>query len=269
MTMKRYTFRGVLALEGALHIGSGGGASLVAGDPLVDATIVRDGAGRAYIPGSSLRGVLRTAIGAYASQLDLSELRDDAVIAQSVKDKLTDPATGNALRLSEQELQTALNDPEVLTPAERLFGTVFWASPLLIPDLHLVDGANGDGEVRHGVAIDRDTGAALDGAKYDFEVLSRASRFAFLATLEISDASEPYETEWLQLMAVGIGLLERGDLRLGGRLARGVGQVKLEGLTVSELDMGNRTQLLGFLKGTAHGVTTPGGWVAAQLNGIK
>ncbi|MCB0113319.1 MAG: hypothetical protein KDD84_04505, partial [Caldilineaceae bacterium] len=52
----RYHFEGTLTTDTGLHIGSG------SGDFVTDARFVRMGDGRFYIPGSSLKGVLRSAI---------------------------------------------------------------------------------------------------------------------------------------------------------------------------------------------------------------
>jgi len=69
MAISRYTFVGTLRAEGALHIGSGGGGRVGIDDALTDATVARDSQGRPYVPGSSLRGVLRAAIGQLAPSL--------------------------------------------------------------------------------------------------------------------------------------------------------------------------------------------------------
>lgn len=272
MVMTRYTFRGELVLDGALHIGSGGGGSLRTGADAVDATVVRDSSGIPYIPGSSLRGALRAAVGQISPQLGFSEIGEDNEIRQRVADertrlaKLTPSGT-----LDETGLQALLNDPAVLSPAERLFGTVWWESPLKIPDLYPLAKKTPEGEVRHGVGIDRDTGAARDGAKYDFEVLARGLRFGFSASLELADAPPTHAAEWPQLVGLGLRLLELGEIRLGGRHARGAGQVRLEGLTVYLLDFGDRGQLLKALKredpaGPA-GTLQPD-WLTQQLAGV-
>ncbi len=222
-----YTFRGKLQLTGALHIGSG------SGDATTDATIMRDAQGRPYIPGSSLRGAFRTAVERLAPTLlgepparEMDELED--VLRPLIEEK------------PEATIQYHLN--EELKTIERLFGTTYWASPLTIPDLKLVanNATDVQTEIRHGVAIDRDTGAAKDQAKYDFEVLPRDHTFHFLMRCEM----EPdYQHIWEKLLAIGLRLLEMGEMPLGGRLARGVGQVRLKNLQVFELKMNDASAL--------------------------
>ncbi len=236
-SITRYTITGTLKLKGALHIGSGGGGIAGDSDSLTDASVIRDSSGQPYIPGSSLRGVLRTAVSQYAPVLGLGLIREDNVIDEEVqteKDKRSITAAS-----SEGDLQHCLE--AALEPAERLFGTVHWASPLLIPDLHLLKNDTPGGEIRHGVGIDRDTGAARDTFKYDFEVLPRGLCFGLWMRC---DVPETYQPAWSRLLALVLHLLSQGELTLGGRLARGVGQVVLIDCQIYTLEMGNRNALL-------------------------
>src|SRR5206468_726495 len=99
----------------------------------------------------------------------------------------------------------------------------------------------------HGVGIDRDTGAAREQIKYDFEVLPRGHTFHLLMRCEM----EPkYQQVWSRLLAIGLRLLEQGELTLGGRAARGVGQVRLTKLDVFRLDTNDRPTLLAALLST-------------------
>jgi len=225
------TFRGTLVLEGGVHIGSGGGNSDT------DATIVRDSRGAPYIPGSSLRGSFRAAIervGPYL--LGLLTAREQKALDDDLKqlgiERLHTDADITALLI--QELRTV----------ERLFGSTHWASPLTIPDLPLITGDPAATDIRHGVGINRDTGAAEDQMKYDFEVLSRDHSFRFRMRCEL----EPdYAQDWQRLLAIGLRFLQQGELTLGGRAARGVGQVRLVGLEVYELNTSTRANLLAAL----------------------
>ncbi len=269
MELTRYTFTGQLVLKGALHIGSGSGGSLGSDQTVTDATVVRDSHGRAYIPGSSLRGVLRSAVYSYAPALfpddRLGELYDDD---EDREKNIRERIESLDLATSEVRLQELLDT--WLTPAERLFGTVFWASPLLIPDLYPTKrDANKPepvlaGEVRHGVGIDRDTGAAREQVKYDFEVLPSGQCFELLLRCEMPTACE---STWTKLLALALRLLEQGEISLGGRLARGVGQVELRDLRVYRLQLdraGLRAALLA--DGAArYGAPQADGWTRRTL----
>jgi CRISPR-associated protein Csm3 len=261
MALIRYTFTGTLLVEGALHIGSGAGGRIGLDDSLTDATVIRDSRGRPYVPGSSLRGVLRSAIGQLGPSIigKNGTIRDDQEIEQAVK------VQNIAADATEQDQQAMLN--KVLHPAERLFGTVYWASPLLIPDLPLVQNEVRS-EIRHGVGIDRDTGAAHDGAKYDFEVLPRETAFAFWMRC---DMHEEAKKDWSALLAMALRLLEQGELSLGGRIARGVGQVRLQGLHVYELALGGQSLLKALLaeEGAARYGDEQPGWIKQRLEELR
>jgi CRISPR-associated RAMP protein (TIGR02581 family) len=271
MGLIRYTFIGKLELTGALHIGSGGGGTIGKG-AATDATVVRDNQGRPYIPGSSLRGVLRAAVAQYGAALfadtALATLREDDAIERAVRPVLAKAAEerrqqANPSPLDEEAIQNLL--AKELLPAERLFGTVFWASPLLIPDLRQIGAEALAGEVRHGVGIDRDTGAARDQVKYDFEALPQGHRFGLWMRCEIPDT---HEGDWTRLLALALRLLEQGELTLGGRIARGLGQVRLVDLKVYRLELARSTLLAALLaedQTGRFGTAQPEGWARSVL----
>lgn len=252
-----YTFRGVITLEGALHIGSGGG------DDRTDATVVRDARGNPYIPGSSLRGAIRAAVLRYSPTIlsDSFFVRDERALQQLEQ-------AVNRMAREEDRVKHLTTSSQKLNAAERLFGTTIWASPLYIADLPPIQPDRREiGEIRHGVAIDRDTGAAADRLKYDFEVLPSGYSFQLHMRCEM-DAT--YESDWSAMLALGLRLLELGELPLGGRAARGVGQIRLRNLVTYRLDMGDRAALRSALlsdpqQETRYGEMLPGSWATAVL----
>jgi CRISPR-associated RAMP protein (TIGR02581 family) len=289
MALTRYTFTGQLQLEGALHIGSGGGGRIGESHATTDATVVRDSRGQPYIPGSSLRGILRTAICQLAPIFNLGTIREDeANLRKNIDAEIEKAQKRKQFRFpnnpfNESDLQTVLEgqlaaegQPLVkgqLSSLERLFGTTYWASPLLIPDLHLHDIRDLEGEVRHGVGIDRDTGAARENFKYDFEVLPKGVSFDFWMRCEMP---EPHRETWEYLLALGLRLLQQGELLLGGRAARGVGQVKLINLNVYVLSLKpeHRAALLDALladndKSEHYGTHQSGDWVRHRLEAFQ
>jgi len=121
------------------------------------------------------------------------------------------------------------------------------------------------------VGIDRDTGAARDGIKYDFEVLPRETDFALWMRCDISEEAT-HQQAWPRLLSVALRLLEQGELTLGGRAARGVGQVRLIGLKVYQLELGGRGLLDALLAApdsdARYGAEQPG-WVEARLRELR
>ena len=279
MAIIRHTFRGSLQLTGALHIGSGSGSIPGNHDLQTDATIIRDSQGYPYLPGSSIRGVLRTAISQLAPRVFTNGqhflIREEAELKEvhrqaQVKVNEMRQATHLVDTLdAEAVLQDQLDT--LLTPAERLFGTVLWASPLIIPDLYPSTEPPYVSEVRHGVGIDRDTGAARDGAKYDFEVLPQQLTFAFFMRCDIPSS---YRHMWHSMLALALRLLEQGELTLGGRAARGIGQVQLTALKVYTLSLDDRQALVRALLADDHdekrwGTPQPAKWTQQILRSLQ
>jgi CRISPR-associated RAMP protein (TIGR02581 family) len=211
----RYFFTGEIVLLNELHIGSG------RGNEKTDALVITSHDNKPFIPGSSLRGALRTTIERIVSAIGLNPcLLIDGNSCVSTSRSLQEefkkrPPAGVA---------SFLNDPTKVCPVCRLFGSTVVASKIRITDLTL----NNDWipGIRDGVAIDRDTGAAKEHAKFDFQTVSNDSKFQF----EI--IGENLKDEELGLLALGIQELIGGNFWLGGNTARGLGKCKLEGLQI-------------------------------------
>lgn len=103
----------------------------------------------------------------------------------------------------------------------RLFGAPWMASKVLIKDLRLDERTFFRTQVRDGVGIDRDTGRAAPGLKYQFEVVPAGA--AFELELLVENASEAE----LGLLWLGLGAFERGEVLMGGAKSRGLGWCKL------------------------------------------
>ena len=99
--------------------------------------------------------------------------------------------------------------------------------------------------IRDGTGIDRETksSARATRAKYDFEVLPKGSEFSFQLELR-GDISEENET----ILAAILSEWTHGRCYLGGSLARGTGNMRLEELKVHALDLSSPEKLIVFLK---------------------
>lgn len=219
----RHRLAAKLVCTTALHVGAGeGGATLAA----TDMTVARDGSGRPYIPGSSLRGALRAGLEALLRGLPQRGLR---VCDPLDKEK--------SCSHDVQEARAALK-PAELTEAKafelawdgacavcRLFGHSFLASRVRIADLTVIAKA-AEVYVRDGVGIDRDLRTAAKGILYSFEAVAADTAFDLRIDL---DNAEDHE---LGLILTGLDLFSNGTLRLGGKASRGLGQVEIEGTTL-------------------------------------
>jgi CRISPR-associated protein Csm3 len=237
----RYVIRAALVLDQPLHVGSGHGSDVT------DSAVIRDHAGRPVIPGSSLRGALRSRCERLAEALlpgricflyDPDASRD--VDCVSVKPELLRDPSGDLLK--EKELWEQL--PNCLCPSCRLFGaSAYWASKVRIPDLPMLEPGGSDPvtQVRHGVGIHRDTQTAAPAIKYDQEVTMANAHFRLEIIVENPDEDD------LSLLALGLADLTHGRMAIGGSSSRGLGGCHLEDGEVRWVDLGESDDLITYL----------------------
>ena len=210
----RYCFHCTLALETALSISSG-----VASD-VTDAPFIRTTDQRIYIPGSSIRGAIRAelerVIAGIGTYMDLKSCslfdEDENGCAEQIKRKF--------------ESQTDLKDKDYeefvdkLCDVCQLFGSTIHGSHIFFEDAFCSQNDGVKSCVRDGVGIDRDTGSAVDGAKYDYEVIETGQHFSFDMFAEnLSDTGK-------KIINLILALLKEG-IYIGGKKAGGLGKVKL------------------------------------------
>lgn len=210
------TFGLRLTCRTGLHIGSGANTAMTPGE----LPIIRDGSGRPLIPGSSLRGVLRSGLEALAQSTGLAQ-------------KL--PAERGAEPENEDQ-KRFLAFWLTLDPVARLFGAIAphqkgerrdrdrshaYGSRVQFSDLVCQD-SSPHIDLRDGVAISRETRTASGGGLFAYEVVDAGTRFAGSVRLL---NPEPFE---VGLVAQSLWMLDQGMLLLGGKKARGLGWVQVE-----------------------------------------
>lgn len=240
----RYTFDGKLEMKTGLHIG-GGKATL----SHTDSPVVLTPEGLPFIPGSSLKGVLRSTIekfvaslpadlGLHSCGLPTEDDKDESCPTARQKqifDARRDPDKAKAI------MQKARED---LCHTCQLFGSPFAAGRITINDLYLInDEWSGTTQIRDGVAIDRDRETAKRGAKYDFEVVPSTTVFAMRLLIENATPED------LQLISIGLSEFVSGFGGVGGLRSRGLGACILNGLEIrymklTDLDDAKRKQRL-------------------------
>lgn len=287
----RTWFTGVLETRTALHLGSGTSLSTA-----TDAPILRGADGRPLIPGSSVKGALRS-----VSERLLRALGERACLVFAGKS--TGKSGDAAHTLLDPTLECLTTDAEAsrlffdlkngevdgegekARRANRIFrppaewsqgeggpwkgfgqdparqlhiletnrklcrACLTWGSPFLagrvrVPDLRLREGAGESGwggvtELRDGVGMDRDTGTAAERIKFDLEALPAGARFDFELV------AEP-EAD-LAVVALAVGELRQGNIPLGGRVTRGLGEVALDDFAIHQVDLADPAQLVGYL----------------------
>ncbi len=237
MPNNKYLFRGKLRFDTALHIGGG-----TINEMNTDLPIVKTPDGSPYIPGSSIKGAFRSLVERITAQIPgiktcqlNSEYPDClSMYKWSIKDK------------TENEIIKAINGEVEGIPGLcdtcRLFGSPHKASKVFFGDLNVEEWAEMT-QVRDGVVIDRDSGTAVTNLKYDYEVLPTDSIFYFEMVAE-----DVNETD-LGLLAVGLNELLSGELLLGGKTTRGLGNCKLEGFEIYISDWEAKEQFKQYLLG--------------------
>lgn len=272
----RYRVQGKLILETALHLG--GGRNPAKG---TDSPVIRDGFGRPFIPGSSIKGAVRAAVerivptlninacGLYDRTADcLSALPENhpprlayGVLQKSLGQKASDSKeikeAISTLLTEEEKKQAGLSNSQEITEDLLLllldrhlcqvcktFGSPFLASVIFFHDAAVdVEQWVGITQVRDGVGIDRDSGRAVDKLKYDYEIVPPETAFDFSMTIETDDPLS------LGLAAVGLNELVNGNIPLGGIRSRGLGRCRLDAdnTTVKSVNLGEMEALKAYL----------------------
>lgn len=235
----KYILKGMIEAVTPVHIG----ASRDRFDPLeIDNGILRyQSDNKPYIPGSSLKGVLRTYI-------------ETILSSGIIKDKEGKPfkscfiTTKSCYSEHEKEIEKLKEDKgkdpskyaeeiyKIMCDTCKLFGSQEMASKIYIQDLKIV----GDYKigVRDGIGIDRDTGTAAKGIKYNFEVIEPGAKFELYMTFE--NIEQRYEP----ILELIINALKNGEIKVGGKTSRGLGTIKLVDWIIYKIDRTNLTEYI-------------------------
>jgi CRISPR/Cas system CSM-associated protein Csm3 (group 7 of RAMP superfamily) len=174
-------------LRGTLRVASALHVGSGEGELGVDLAPARDGAGRLHVPGTSLAGVLRAWTASVLGEAEVRRL------------------WGWKPDREEKEAEG-------------------WASRILVEDAPVELPPDADLEIRDGVGIDRNTGAAARHIKYERLVLPVGSEIRFVVGCAAEAAEEALAHELLQ--ALRLALRQRG-VRLGAGRSRGLGRLEL------------------------------------------
>lgn len=215
--------RVALELDGPMLVKSG--KPTVTGLDMAFIQSFKNGIWQPVLPGSSLKGVLRS----HAERFCRS-LKEHSVCVPYQR-----PGTKGAcadddscgFRLDEikkarERQENRVGSAEVYRvscPICRLFGSTHYAGRLSTRDAWLKEPAKAKLEPRDGVAIDRFTGGAAPKLKFDMEVLAEG---VFEVLLEV----ENFEAQQLGLLATALMDLCDGHIRIGAGTSRGLGKVK-------------------------------------------
>ncbi|MBU0567812.1 CRISPR-associated RAMP protein [bacterium] len=244
----RYIFTGALVLKEAMHVGSG------EGDERADSLFTRSN-GKFYIPGSSLRGALRSAVERIACALGKNTCL------------LFDGSSSNTCVTSKPEL--IKNEKETvekgggkwdekkacdflqgnLCDTCKVFGSTHFASKVKITDLYPKKNSVPKDAVRCGVGIDRDTETASEGALFEIEVVEKDCQFDFELIAENLDGKEEWGLLCLGLWEMMRKKEEGGAFYIGAKSAAGLGRCELNLQKIEYFDNAKPWGLREYLQG--------------------
>ena len=234
MTFTRYELTIPIELTSELHIG---GVDAVP-DRDGDGTVIRfcrNGLDEPTIPGRSIRGAVRAACDIARQTMEDAGhpmTQDGGVFSKASWVSLwgddTD-YTGKSLR--DRRLRS--DDSLPIRQSALTFHAVSF------PEYKDSDSGESPLPRRHGVGIDRTTGAASDGALYEHEFLPRGTKFTIRITAEGRDGEKmrreqstgipgPASSESVKkLLEVIVDILTSGAVCLGGRTGSGQGTIQV------------------------------------------
>ena len=206
--------------ETALYIGAGQDSY----DPMaVQGQLIKDPKGYPYIPGSSIKGVLRSFLesvtngcerGSCLEKLNNKDARK-AKVDELKKEPLNDGINDNAL------LAKYIVEKSCLTC--HLFGSGLIAGKLKISDAVLENVEKWiETDIRTGNAINRDTRTTVSGALFDTETIPAGTLFKFRLN------AENLSTDEARCSGELMSYFAKGEISVGGRSRAGLGRVSVE-----------------------------------------
>lgn len=234
------------------------GRATVSGPDMTPVLAFRNGQQEVFLPGSSLKGVFRSHSekvacslksgvvcypfsGNESKETDLDQRKRD--FRDSCGDMFNKIAKQSDEKRREIEERTDLVY-EASCPTCRLYGSTGFIGRVAISDAYLV--SRSITEQRDGVGIDRLTGGASHGAKFELEVVSTG------VTFETTIHLRNFEIWQLGMLFVVLQDMEDGLIRVGSGRSRGLGQV-----TAQINDQDQNGQPGGFIVSTMIGSEEP------------
>lgn len=214
------------------------GLATLSGPDMAFVVTYRNGVRQPYLPGSSLKGVIRSHAERIARTLKspsaCEPFWNDEIAEEVRKDRARAETIwcGERFKRREKEFNEPVTNATAYRdscPACRLFGSTYYVGRLAVSDAYLTDDSvNRRPQQRDGVGIDRFTGGASKRAKFDLEVLSDAT---FRCTIRIRNF-ELWQLGWL---AYVIQDFKDGMIQVGSGKSRGLGRVlgEVESATIS------------------------------------
>lgn len=223
----KYIIIGTLVAETPLHIGAG---TLDFSPTAVDNPVIKDEKSNPFIPGSSLKGVLRSFLERIVPAIySKEEYSSCNIISGSCID---DNFLKNIKSSNCSDEEKAITVYNKQCDVCKLFGGNAFASKIHIKDSKLI-GDKAYTQIRDGVAIDRDTLIAANRKKYNFESVAAGTKFNFEMSID------NLEDKQKELVKILINYLENGEMKVGGKTSAGLGSIKLINTKIYKINKNN------------------------------
>jgi CRISPR-associated RAMP protein (TIGR02581 family) len=215
------------------------GHASVSGPDMTPVLTFRNGKQEVFIPGSSLKGVFRSHVEKIVCSLKPRVVCYPFELNDTTKEKIADlkqlqsdylescGGVFNQYAKRDEKSRRYLEERTDLVyaascPTCRLFGSTGFIGRIAIGDAYLAPEQEQIKEQRDGVGIDRLTGGASHGAKFELEVVSAGVSF------ETGIHLRNFEIWQLGMLFVVLQDMADELIRLGSGRSRGLGQVKAE-----------------------------------------
>jgi len=225
LLLREALFEGYLVNEAPLRVGAGREAPLGSAIDLAVVRIKLGGRTVPYIPGSSLKGVFRSAA------VQLAGLKGLRACSGLSKETCAEPLRKNIQSMLKggRSLEAIKFFHENVCLLCKVFGAPSFTGHVEFRDAYPI-GEKGEPleaptGVRTGIAINRRTGAVQGRALYQVEYVEPGARFKF------SMYATNLPNYALGLLAKVLRMMNEGWVKVGGFKTRGFGEVRVEGLT--------------------------------------
>lgn len=222
----RLVIDGVLKTCSPLHIGAGRSTDAIASD----LPVLKNARGYPVIPGSSLKGAIRSHV-----EMILRALQPDNAKYHGEQRLVCDPLSDvegevcltrrQVSTIKERAANTTTRDLQLLEKSCltcRVFGSPWLAAKLKIRDLPMMvdeDVWRPYTEIRDGVSINRDKGTVEE--KFDMEIVPAQTRFAL--KMQVDNASDAE----MGLVLLAVRALTNEQIQIGGAHRAGAGWCQL------------------------------------------
>lgn len=230
----KYIITGILRCTTGIFIGGNSNAF----EPhAIDNIVIKDSRGLPFIPGSSLKGVLRS----YLERVLRSVGNNVCMVPKLCSEKYNSKEKRKRLLESLKDKNTNKNETVILSQEIynnlceicHLFGSEVTAAKLSIRDLKIIEESFKGFEFRTGNSINRDKNKAEQGHLYEMEIVPADTLFDMKLVLENPDDKDLKNTVFL------LKSMMQGDLSIGGKTSRGLGGFIIENINIQKISKDN------------------------------